>query len=171
MKKGLLTLALCAGLVSAAAADKPADKPAAKTTPISGSFKKGPAIGPQPELKGYIMTVRQERAVGSVEGGAFTGDAEYVTLSEVLDFKTGKGTFSMDIRIKKPKGLLVIALDGKTDGVTPEAKSVPVHGTWKVRRAEGSAAGMKGEGSFEGTEDFVSGTTTGTFKGATFPKS
>lgn len=135
---------------------------------ISGTFQKGPAEDSVERVKdhGAIVIITHETATGSVLGGAFTGSAVYTTIREVINFNNDDGEFHINVTITKANGsTITIALDGITTGVTPESVTVPVSGTWKVIGATGQDAHLQGEGTFQGTEAFATGVTSGSFSG------
>jgi hypothetical protein len=134
--------------------------------PVSGTFAKGPAIPNRVFQSGPILQIRGETGIGSVTGGLLTGSADYLNDVESINLNRLTGGFHMEITIQTTNGsVVVLGLDGKTNGANPVTGTVQVAGNWRLLSAEGPDAGLHGEGTFTGVENFADGSTTGNFIG------
>lgn len=135
---------------------------------VGGTFHKGPSIGGRQNLAGPVLQIRDELGTGDVVGGLFTGTAKYTIREEIINFAGTIGTLHARIVISKENGSVIeVGLDGITVGADAAAQTVTVQGSWRVLSATGPDAGLQGNGTFTGTENFVTGETSGTFTGHT----
>jgi len=147
-------LVLSAGVVSAGGGS------------LNGTFHKGAAIGGRYVFPGQTIHITGEQAAGSVSGGPLTGSAQFATDEEILVVPSANGNFHMKMVVTTGNGSVVtVSLEGKTSGFSLSAQTVNVSGSWRVLSATGPDAGLRGEGSFTGLEDFNTGDTQGNFTG------
>jgi len=135
--------------------------------PISGTFFKGPLIGGVDRLAGQnVLLVRNEGAIGRLDGGVLTGPADFTIDEEMLNFAIGGfGTLHAHIAITIADGsVITLGLAGVTSAISTDG-TVLVRGTWTVVSAVGQSAGLRGEGKFTGVEQFPSGESSGVFSG------
>ncbi len=144
-----------------------ASEAAGPPVPISGTFFKGPLIGGVDRLAGQnVLLVRNEKGLGRLDGGVITGPADFTIDEEMVNFAVGGfGTLHAHVAITTDDGsVITLGLTGVTSAISTDG-IVLVRGTWVIVSVVGPLAGLHGEGTFTGVEQFPSGETSGVFSG------